>query len=182
MKTNKEQFIDILEKFNQIAKEMGFVYSIDKNTYNHILSGIWNLNEISFILYLDDFIKIVASNKYLIKYQSPRVLNNPLPHLIINQREIPLSLVVHSNTKILNSSLIKKYLKKLSKQNNPYFFDQILAKMQTEDINVLCHIKFQNYESLVIKEINNVNLKYYDVLKINDKLSIPIHNFFKKEK
>ncbi|UUM19847.1 MULTISPECIES: hypothetical protein [unclassified Mycoplasma] len=178
---SKNQAITLLNKFNQIAKEIGFVYSLNYSTYCNILKDNDNFDKLSINLYLQDFIKLVACDHYQIKYVTQNLDNNPLPKIIIDQKEIELNLIIHSNSKIINSSKIKKQIKLISKSNQPYLFDQLLSKLQTNNIDNLCWLTFQN-QTLEIKEIKNVNLKYYDVIKVNDNLFLPIHDYFKKER
>ncbi|MBN4084125.1 MULTISPECIES: hypothetical protein [unclassified Mycoplasma] len=169
----------ILVKFDEIAHQRNFVYSLFGNSLEKAIKDKQLSNPYEIVIDLQSFLKLKTYNSEQISINKKFSADNPLPSFNYFGEKIYLNLLLASNSSELNYKAINKLLNLINKKSDGDQIYDLINSIYSYDPDIWILLYFDYDESLLkIKKITNINPNYYSVHITKSKLKLPFHKGF----
>ncbi|TDV24229.1 hypothetical protein BCF59_0181 [Mycoplasmopsis mustelae] len=155
-----------LLKFNKLAYDLKFVYSLYDKTLDEALMGKFASQPINVIITYNTLLKLKELNKIYLQIKNQQDPLICLPFINIEGIDIYLNVLIPSKSKNNNVKIIQ-YLKKANQGKKDYLtklFDLLFSS--EPDIWSFVYFDYKEMQ-LKLKYLSNININYYKVVTLS---------------
>ncbi|QNM93657.1 hypothetical protein H9M94_00045 [Mycoplasma sp. Pen4] len=177
---NSNDLSTVFQYFNKLAKELKFVYSLDKKTLDEAINKKNITGPIYLCITFEGLLKLKMFYPNILKLNKKEVDKNPLPYITINDLKIYLNVLVESEKHFINQKKMDKIWERVS-TNKKYDIFSIIDNLYSSTPDVWIYIYYDEETKKVLSsQITRLNPLYYKVVDV-DNLRLPYFEYFIKK-